>query len=102
MMDANGEYIDDNGIGKFCSSLGLVDIVTTLNPHLATDPTFLWGPNRIDFALVSTGIAEAAIKLGHHHMLFQIIRESTFTSWQRSCLILTLLTVVICLNKNSS
>ena len=65
MADLN-DSIGTSDLEMFCMENDLVDVVEMMNPHLDKDPTYLWGNKRLDYILVSSKLAEVAVKAGHH------------------------------------
>ena len=66
MADMN-EYIGEKGdLCNFCLETDLINSISLLNPDLEGGPTHLWGAKRLDYIFVTPGLAEVALKAGHH------------------------------------
>ena len=75
LMDANQQLKEKNCLGNFVQSTGLIDIVAEREPHLADDPTYLWGSKRLDYILISPGLTKAVVKVGHHPFHQHIVSD---------------------------
>ena len=66
MADMN-EYISDKGdLYNFYLDTDLIDSISLLNPDLEENPTYLWEVKRLDYIFMTSGLAEVALKAGHH------------------------------------
>ena len=74
MADLN-EYIGTGDLANFCLENDLVDVVAMMNPDLEKYPTYLWGNKRLDYILISSKLAEVAVKVGYHQFNQHMISD---------------------------
>ena len=77
-MDSNEVAVEGSGFSKFIEEVGLVDAIKECKPELETDSTYLWGPNRLDYALVSPRIIGTIADVGHHPFHKSLVSDHKF------------------------
>ena len=66
MADMNENICTNGDLAKFCIDTYLIDAVGMLNPSQSSDPTYLYGSQRIDYIFVTPALTAIAVKAGHH------------------------------------
>ena len=66
MMDSDIKLLQGNSLHNFMTNNNLIDAISTLNPALQEDKTFLHGSKRIDHIFITQELDKIATKAGHH------------------------------------
>ena len=59
-ISINGDMTD------FCLQNDLVDTISTINPDLLLDKTYVYGSKQTDYILISSALSHMIVKAGHH------------------------------------